>query len=90
VPLYTYKCRACHQQFEIRHSYKDKNISCLHCGHKELEKIMTPINYQKSSTTPRSNSVKTGDLVHQAISDNTKETKAYKQELLKKAASGKK
>jgi hypothetical protein len=51
---------------------------------------MTPINYQKGSKTMKSAPIKTGTLVHRAIADNVKETKAYKQELLKKASADKK
>jgi putative FmdB family regulatory protein len=41
MPLYDYRCPACGEQFEARHSFTAPAPACPHCGTAEPQRIIT-------------------------------------------------
>ncbi len=41
MPLYDYKCPACDNRFEARHSFSESAPPCPKCGHAEPKRVIT-------------------------------------------------
>lgn len=41
MPLYEYSCTFCKSNFEYRKKMSDSDPRCIHCGHPELEQILS-------------------------------------------------
>lgn len=83
MPLYQYTCDECGEQFEIRHKYGDKNISCEKCGSFSITKYLgTKTNvFSKNKQSTKSNKI--GQEVHKAIQENKEELDRTRKELAK-------
>ena len=47
MPTYTYKCKDCDHQFDIRQKMSDDRLTdCPECKKETLEKIITQSNFQ--------------------------------------------
>ncbi len=85
MPLYHYQCRNCESDFEVRHSWTDKNTVCLSCKSSDIYKLMnhiTPVVYKNKKLVDNK---KVGDEVKSAIEGGTKDLQRMKQILKKKA-----
>jgi len=85
VPLYHYKCRNCESDFEIRHSWNDKNIICLSCKSLDIYKLMnhiTPVVYKNKKVVDNK---EVGDEVKAAIRDGNNDLRQMKRNLKKEA-----
>lgn len=44
MPLYTYRCKTCEHQFDVRQSYADDPLkTCPDCGEEELRKVINQV-----------------------------------------------
>ena len=44
MPLYTYRCKECEHQFDIRQSFsEDALIDCPNCGEPALRKVINQV-----------------------------------------------
>ena len=81
MPQYCYHCSQCDQVFFERHSYKIKLNDCPKCDQVNcLSKVITDINYIKSSTHKEK---KVGQEVNRSIQEAKKELKQEKDKLKK-------
>jgi putative FmdB family regulatory protein len=74
MPIYTYRCENCGEQFELRQSFSDVPLTvCPKCNQEQLRKVITPAGIvfkgsgwyvtdhkSKSSSGTSSSSTKTG------------------------------
>tara|TARA_R100000995_G_scaffold84568_2_gene63682 strand:- start:17839 stop:18099 length:261 start_codon:yes stop_codon:yes gene_type:complete len=82
VPLYNYTCLECEENFDIRHSYKEKNIQCTFCKSQNIKKNLS--NVLRVTKKCYNNKEKVGTKVQTAIEDGKSELKEYKKKLSKK------
>jgi len=82
MPLYLYDCLECKKQSQIRHSYKDKDISCLECGSKNIKKNLSSILQTVKKTD--GGKEKAGSKVLEAIEEGREELKNYKSKISKR------
>lgn len=75
MPIYTYQCKSCGEQFDKFHSMLDLLTNCDLCGAKDsLEKQLTELtSYKKEENGP-----KVGDLVTKHIEETRRELKKDK------------
>jgi len=76
VPKYLYRCESCGEQYNIRHSIKEKRETCEKCETKTLIRVPTYSGNHKIKDTK-----KAGDLVNKYIENAKEEIKDYKEEL---------
>lgn len=83
MPLYQYICDDCAEQFEVRHKYGDKNVSCVKCGSTSIVKYLgTKTNvFSKAKSNSKNNKV--GQEVQKAIQENRQELDKTRKELEK-------
>ena len=76
MPLYSYDCQSCEQQFELRHSYGAKDIVCVLCGSDEINKNLSSV----LQVTKKCYNIKeeTGSQVKKAIEEGKKELEQQK------------
>lgn len=41
MPLYDYRCQKCAKAFQTRHGFDEAPPACPHCGHAELQRLIT-------------------------------------------------
>ena len=82
MPLYNYTCLECEENFDIRHSYKEKNIQCTFCKSQNIKKNLS--NVLRVTKKCYNNKEKVGTKVQTAIEDGKNELKEYKKKLSKK------
>ena len=82
MPLYLYYCRDCKQHFEIRHSMKKEDQTCVFCDSEDIFKKPSFVIGKKKQTT--NNISKPGAVVKSFIEDAKKEIRDEKRKLLEK------
>ena len=82
MPLYSYDCLDCKKAFNIRHSYKDTDIECVHCQSKKVKKNLSSV--LRATKKCYNEEKKVGTEVQSAIEDGKNELKRYKKNLSKK------
>ena len=75
MPKYTYKCKNCEDQFEVRHSMRDRLYDCIKC-----EKPETLVRIPQMVFKQMIDKDKAGQLVKEYIDDNKEVLKQQKQE----------
>lgn len=83
MPLYQYTCDNCNEQFELRHKYGDKNITCTECGSSSVTKYLGTKTNVVSNPKQKSANNKVGQEVHKAIQENKEELDRARKELMK-------
>ena len=50
MPIYEYKCKNCHEKFELKLGFfhKKNEEKCPKCGGRDLERVFSPISSQSS------------------------------------------
>jgi len=76
VPLYNYICLECKETFDLRHSYKDKNIQCIFCKSQNIKKNLSDV--LRVAKKCYNNKEKVGDKVIKAIEEGKEDLKQYK------------
>ena len=76
MPKYLYRCENCEEQYNVRHSIKEKRQTCEKCEMDTLVRVPTYSGNHKIRSTK-----KAGDLVNKYIEDVKEEIKDYKEEL---------
>jgi len=82
MPLYLYDCASCEQQFEVRHSYGSKDVTCTLCGSEDIKR-----NLSNSFTVAKKNNFnksKVGDEVIKAIEEGKQDLDSYKKKRKKR------
>ncbi len=76
MPLYSYDCQSCEQQFELRHPYGAKDIVCVLCGSDEIKKNLSSV----LQVTKKCYNIKeeTGSQVKKAIEEGKEELEQQK------------
>ena len=82
MPLYSYDCLECKKIFNIRHSYKEVNIKCIHCQSKKIKKNLSSV--LKMAKKSHNKKEKTGDKVKEAINDGKSDLEKYKKTISQK------
>jgi len=78
VPLYNYTCLECEEVFDIRHSYKEKDVQCIFCGAQNIKKNLSSV--LRVTKKCYNNKEKVGDKVIKAIEEGREELKQYKKD----------
>jgi putative FmdB family regulatory protein len=76
MPLYSYDCKNCDKQFELRHGYGAKDISCLYCGSLDIQKNLSNVLQVTKKCYNINN--KAGNQVKKAIEDGKQELEDFK------------
>tara|TARA_R100000388_G_C7228736_1_gene153355 strand:+ start:145 stop:411 length:267 start_codon:yes stop_codon:yes gene_type:complete len=76
MPLYLYDCQSCKKQFEIRHSYGEKDIKCSFCNSINIKKNLSGV----LQVTKKCYNIKekTGSQVKKAIEEGKEELEQFK------------
>tara|TARA_R110001583_G_scaffold102886_4_gene249640 strand:+ start:375 stop:641 length:267 start_codon:yes stop_codon:yes gene_type:complete len=83
VPKYTYLCRECETEFEIKHSIKEICEICENCGsEKSIERIPSGFFLSNKNSTKQLSSTP-GQIVKEAI-EEAREDLNQDKEVLKK------
>tara|TARA_R100001510_G_C7453160_1_gene77089 strand:- start:183 stop:446 length:264 start_codon:yes stop_codon:yes gene_type:complete len=79
MPLYNYDCLECDSSFELRHSYKEKNVECIVCKSKNIKKNLS----QRSQVTKKISFVdkKLGSEVENAIQEGRQDLNKQKSKI---------
>ncbi|MBZ0283037.1 MAG: zinc ribbon domain-containing protein [Anaerolineae bacterium] len=40
MPMYDYRCQACHKPFQAKHGFNDPAPKCPECGHAEVKRLI--------------------------------------------------
>jgi peptide subunit release factor 1 (eRF1) len=68
VPKYTYKCKNCLYEFEVRHGIKERLYDCENCNNSEtLERIPQLTNIIRTNQVGKQ---KVGSVVKEFIEEN--------------------
>ena len=76
MPLYCYKCKDCHHEFEVRHSMSFSGQLCTKCNSESVFRV--PSLSEVKNKTP---STKPGKIVSSYIQDTKKEIAKEKKNL---------
>lgn len=41
MPVYDYRCESCGKSFHVKHGFNDAPPPCPHCGHTEVQRLIT-------------------------------------------------
>ena len=75
MPKYAYKCKNCGDEFEVRHSMRDRLYDCIKCGMQESLVRIPQMVFKQTLEKD-----KPGQLVKEYIDDNREVLKQQKQE----------
>ena len=75
MPKYAYRCSNCEDQFEVRHSMRDRLYDCIKCGVPETLVRIPQMVFKQTIEKD-----KPGQLVKEYIDDNKEVLKQQKQE----------
>lgn len=76
MPIYTYKCHDCNDEFL---SFKEDSSSCTQCDSKETERIFGMINVKKTKSGTKSGDSQPGKVVIDFIKEAKEEIKKEKE-----------
>jgi putative FmdB family regulatory protein len=76
MPLYNYTCSECDKNFDIRHSYADKNIECVFCNSLNIKKNLSKV--LRVTKKCYNNKEQVGSQVKKAIEEGKDKLKKYK------------
>ena len=81
MPKYDYLCSECGSEFETRHSYKFKGVTCPQCKSEKVSKVLSNVSKVVKYKTTKKGTIKVGTEVDQAIAEGQEELKKTKQNL---------
>jgi putative FmdB family regulatory protein len=77
MPLYSYDCLECKKNFNIRHAYSAKNVTCIFCNSEKIKKNLS--NVIRSTKKCYNNNEQVGTEVNKAIEEGKRDLKKYQQ-----------
>lgn len=76
MPRYTYKCEACQNTFEVRHSFEEECVACLMCDSKDKPTRVPASVFFAQDHAQRPSEQPPGVAVKRAIEEAREDLKA--------------